>query len=228
MVAGILALKQRDRRGVDTLPRAVAVRIGVGGGSVEVIRRFVDDPELDRDVEADLLNRLAGVRAEALPVRHYDVRQSEEIRVEVEPMAREVLVWLVIEGGDRGGTCFAFQASAVSCRMGRGAWHGRQDTLANELVVSDHDHFVSRRAAVLYRAGSGLEVESLDQGDCLAIVRTDGKRLRPTHVPRRRVRVRPGDVIELNDGGQQAIRLRVSGEEPAAAPAETGADGNSS
>ncbi|MCP4657604.1 MAG: hypothetical protein GY856_19535 [bacterium] len=221
VVAGILDLKQRGWRGVETLPSAVTVRIRVGRGSLDVVRRLVDDPEFDADIEADLLNRLVGARAEALPVRHYDIRTAARTSVTVAETADDALAWLEIEGGDRNGNWYPFKASAASYRVGRGPWHGPDQTLANELVLSDGDPFDSRRAAVLRRAGSSLEVEALDQEDYLVVTRPDGKRIRPTHVPRRRVRVRPGAVIEFNDGGQQVVRVRVH-RRPPAGPDEGG------
>lgn len=214
MVDGILALKQRRRDGVEILPPAVAVRIGVGGGSVAVVRQMVDDPAFDRDVGADLENRLVGGGALSLPLRHYRIRRADEPRVTVEEAAGEAFFRLEIEGGDRGGEALSLPATAAAWRLGRGRWHGGDEMLANDLVVCHRQRFVSRRAAVLHRAGSSLEVESLDQGDFLLVLSADGRRMRPTHVPRRRVRVRPGDVIEFNDGGAQAIRLRLHRRRP--------------
>ena len=58
-------------------------------------------------------------------------------------------------------------------------------------------------------AGSALEVTSLDQGECLVVVRPDGKRVRPVNTRSRRVRVGPGDLLEFNDGGGQRICVAI-------------------
>jgi hypothetical protein len=92
--------------------------------------------------------------------------------------------------------------------MGRGRWHGDDEVLVNDVVVSENDLFVSRRAALLRRAGSGLEVEAHDQGDSLSVV-SGGKSIRPSRVRRGAVPVHPGDVIQFYDGREKAIKVRV-------------------
>ncbi len=215
VVKGVMVLRQRGQRGVDALPRAVQVRIRIGQGSEAVVRRIVDDPQFDADVEADLLNRLVGARAEALPVRNYDIQTDELTSVTVVESSNDAIAWLQIEGGDREGERYPFEATEGCYLLGRGPWHGRDKLLANQMVVSDNDRFVSRRAALLRRAGSGLEIESRDQGDSLVVVRENGRRIRPTHVRERRVSLRPGDAIEFSDGGSQVVRMRLHARQPA-------------
>ncbi len=214
IVDRILRLKRWGPKGAERLPPVVAVSIEVGEGSIEVVQSFVDDPELDREVEADLLNRLVKIRPDGLPVRLYNkVRPASRNRVDVQEAAEGNVAWLEIEGGDQDGMWHPITTSQAECRLGRGAWHGGEKLTRNDIMVSESDRFVSRRAAVLRRVGSGLAVEALDQGDDLAVVR-GSQRVRPTHVRGGAVAVRPGDVIEFNNGGSKTVKVRIHSQLP--------------
>ncbi len=220
VVAGIMALSQRWRRGADALPLAVAVTIQVGDdASLSVVERFIDDPAFDTDVGADLSNRLVGSRVDAMPVRLYRVEPGPHNDLKVTEALSGTLAWLTVEGGDCHGTTLEIEVTRAEYRLGRGDWHG-DDTVANDLVVSHGDRFVSRRAAVLRRAGARLEVASRGQGDNLLVIHADGKTVRPSHTRRGRLRIQPGDSIALTDGGARQVTLRLH-EQPPSDPTAT-------
>jgi hypothetical protein len=116
---------------------------------------------------------------------------------------------LTIAGGDRDGAVLMIPPVQRFVRIGRGQWHGPDQQERNDLVASNSDPFVSRRAGRLRREGAAWEVESLDQGECLVVCRIDGTRVRPHHSPSRWVPVKSGDTIELNDGGDRVIRVGI-------------------
>ena len=200
VVKGILKFRHRGSKGVNELPAAVHIDIKVSTGSIEVVRRMVDSPGFDEEVEASLLNELAGNSPRFLPIRHYRVVSSDETLVTVEEARDDTLIWLRVEGGDRDGEWLAYKASSSGYRLGRSAWHGPEDTESNDFVISNHDAFVSRRAARLSRAGTGLEVETRDQGDYLVVLRADGSKVRPARVASQKVKVKIGDVIDFIEG----------------------------
>lgn len=209
IVEQILALRQRGPLGIDQLPPVVETVIAVASDrSVGVVRSYVDDPGFDDEVGAALANRLVGVGA-ALPLRLYTVRRAATTGIEVREARAGAWAELRVEGGDRDGAVVAITGDRPRYHLGRGAWHGDGEAPPNDIVVSEGDRFVSRRAAVLRRAGSALEITSFDQGEFLLVVRPDGKRIRPTHVPGGRVRLSIGDRIELTDGDRQAIVLHL-------------------
>ena len=93
MVRQILSLKQRGAQGVEVLPTAVEVSVEVGKGSVGVVQDFLDDPAFDREVEAELLNRLVKIERERLPVRIYNrVQGAARTRVAVREVMKGQLV----------------------------------------------------------------------------------------------------------------------------------------
>lgn len=218
---------------MDQLPPVVSVEITVPWErSVAVVRGYVDDPVFDDEVGAALANRLVGVGA-AVPMRLYEVRTnatpapSEDgtrrgpppgtSSVRVREAAGGAWACLRIEGGDRDGEVIPIAGNRPRYHVGRGEWHGDSEAPANDLVISRGDRFISRRSAVLRRAGSGLEVASLDQGEFLVVIQPDGRRIRPTHARSGRVRITTGDRIELTDGERQRVVLHV---ERPQAPAE--------
>jgi len=209
VVDGILPLSSFGARGVEVFPVAVTVRIGVGQGSVEVVREMVDDPEFEREVESRLVNRLTRADRERLPLRRYVVEKAETNAVVVEEDRDAAVARLTVEGGDCDGRALVLAASQREFRLGRTKWHGGDRRVPNDLVVSEEDRYVSRAAAILRRAGSFLELESRDQGECLVVVRADGARIRPARTATGRLLLRPGDVLELNDGADAAVRLRL-------------------
>ena len=88
---GITRLARHADRGLPILPREVEVHIKVGHGSLQTIEQFVEDPAFDKEVEARLLNELARLRPENLPLRRYFVEAAERTGVEV----REETVFIV-------------------------------------------------------------------------------------------------------------------------------------
>ncbi|MEQ1506111.1 MAG: hypothetical protein ABMB14_28015 [Myxococcota bacterium] len=217
VVDRVVALREYGKRGETALPPEVEVVVTVPTERVAVVRGFVDEPAFDREVEDELANRVVGVSRDLLPLRRYTVDSGDTTQVVAIGRADASVVRLTLFGGDRDGAAVAIPAGQRFVRLGRGAWHGPDQRERNDLVVSGGDAFVSRRAARLRRVGGGLEVESLDQGECLVVCRLDGARIRPHHTPGRWVVVRSGDSIELNDGdGGRTIRVgvQVGGEIP--------------
>lgn len=206
-VSGIRSLQSWGEQGKERYPAAVQVHVSVYEGSREVVREMVEDPQFDREVEDRLLNEMASPQVEDLPLRRYRVVAGERNRVDVEEETAATVCTLVIEGGDRAGERIPLPASQREFRMGRGPWHGRRKTLANDIVVSEHDAYVSRAAALLRRRGSGFEVEARDQRDHLVVRRGDGATIRPANTPRGRVLVTPGDCLEFGDGAEEWIRI---------------------
>ena len=204
VVGGLLALKRRGHRGVEALPPAATVTITVGAGSLEVVRRFVDDPLFDQEIDAELLNRLVGARQDALPIRRYIIQAGSRTAVVVAESSGGVSAWIALPDG----AAVPLSAERREYRLGRGPQHGDAG-LPNDICLDDALRFVSRRAAIIERAGSGLMLRALDQGECLLVVRPDGSRTRPANTRSRRVRLMPGDQIELTDGAAQSVCLSV-------------------
>jgi hypothetical protein len=207
VVDELAKLKRYGARGEVVFPPEVVVRVTVGEGSVEVVRGFVDRPELDREVAAALANR-CDVAIDQLPRCEYLVSPADRTTISVAEAAPRA--WqLVVEGGDRSGTTLTLPAGWSEAAFGRGAWHGTDQHARNDLIVCEHTEFVSRRAGRLYRAGHLIEVASLDQGDQLVVQRATGEVVRPARTARGRVAVRSGDAIELSDGRAGSVRLVV-------------------
>jgi len=205
---GIVALARHADRGLPVLPPEVEVRIRVGGGGVQTIERFVQDPAFDREVEARVLNELVRLRPDGLPVRRYVVEAGERNAVEVKeaPLRR---FRLRIQGGDRDGSAVTLPPSRRQYLLGRGDWHGEEMQVANDVVVSESERAVSRRAARLHRSAAGLELESLDQREALVVVKQDGEKVRPALTSSGRVALAFGDRLEFTDGKQSVVTLVV-------------------
>lgn len=214
VVDGIVKLRRHGGRGVEMLPPEVEVHVEVGEGSVELVRRFVDDPAFDREVEAALRNRLVHLREDAMPVRRYVVGAAARTGVRVVETARRGYR-LRIEGGDRDGECAGLPPEKRDVLIGRSPWHGDDQQVANDVIVSDNERAVSRRAARLHRVGATFEIEAADQHEALVVVRPDGQRLRPALAASGRVRVRPGDRVELTDGRVAVVTLHLEEVPPA-------------
>ena len=206
VTAGIVALARHADRGLPVLPEEVEVRIRVGDGGVQTIERFVQDPTFDREVEARVLNELVRLRPEGLPVRRYVVEAGERTAVEVKeaPLRR---FRLRIQGGDRDGTAVTLPAARRQYLLGRGDWHGEEMQVANDVVVSESERAVSRRAARLHKSAAGLELESLDQREALVVEKQDGERLRPALTASGRVVLAYGDKVEFTDGRRPVVTL---------------------
>ena len=205
---GIVALARHADRGLPVLPPEVEVKIRVGDGGVQTIERFVQDPAFDREVEARVLNELVRLRADGLPVRRYIVETGDKNAVEVKeaPLRR---FRLRIQGGDRDGAAVTLPPARRQYLLGRGDWHGDEMQIANDVVLSENERAVSRRAARLHRSAAGLELESLDQREALIVEKQDGDRLRPALTASGRVPLAFGDRVEFTDGKRPVITILV-------------------
>ena len=203
---GIVALARHADRGLPVLPPEVEVRIRVGDGGTQTIERFVQDPAFDREIEARVLNELVRLRPDALPVRRYVVEAGERNAIEVKeaPLRR---FRLRIQGGDRDGAAITLPPSRRQYLLGRGDWHGEEMQVANDVVLSENERAVSRRAARLHRSAAGLELESLDQREALVVEKQDGERVRPALTSSGRVPLAAGDRIEFTDGKQAVVTI---------------------
>lgn len=207
IVDAISGLRRYGPLGEPTFPPEVIVRITVPGSGVAVVQRFLDRPELDREVAAGVANR-CDAHPEALPAREYALSSADRVSVTVTEAAPRA--WrLVISGGDLDGHTLALPPVWSELAFGRGAWHGADHGARNDLVVCERTEFVSRRAGRLYRAGHQLEVAALDQGDQLIVRRGSGDAIRPSRTARGRAAVAAGDAIELGDGRGDSMRLVV-------------------
>ena len=206
--AGIVALARHADRGIPVLPPEVEVRIHVGDGGVQTIERFVQDPAFDREVEARVLNELVRLRPDGLPVRRYVVEVGERNSVEVKeaPLRR---FRLRIQGGDRDGAAITLPPNRRQYLLGRGDWHGEEMQVANDVVLSQSERAVSRRAARLHRSAAGLELESLDQREALVVEKQDGDRVRPALTASGRVALASGDRVAFTDGKQPVVTVVV-------------------
>lgn len=203
----IAKLARYAERGRVAFPADVTVRIAVGEGSVDLIRGFVEKPELDAAVGAALANT-ADCAPDALPVREYEVVAANTTAITVREGSPRV--WqLEVDGGDLSGRVLSLPAGRKEARFGRGEWHGADQHVRNDLVVSESSEFVSRRAGRLTHVGHQLEVEALDQEDSLFVCRPSGEAFRPARTAKGRAALREGDVIELRDGLGRAVRLIV-------------------
>lgn len=208
--AGILALQRHGRKGKETFPPGVRVRITTSEGSLETLRGFVTDPAFERDLEARLRNRL--VDPEALPARRYDVSVGERNAVTVDEDGNALQGSFVVEGGDQEGARFPIELTRKEWRIGRGRWHQERpddQRLPNDILVTDTLSYVSRAAALVRRTGAFLEIEARQQGDFLIVERKDGTRLRPAMTAAGRIPLQLGDRILFHDGHDAQIVLRV-------------------
>lgn len=208
VVEGILKLRRHADRGVEVLPAEVVVTVTVAEGSASVLERFVQDPAFDRDVEAELANRLVNTPEGALPVRRYTVVPGKRTRIDVVEAAPRSF-HLKIDGGDRSGTSIPVPPDRKDLLLGRGPWHGDDHQVANDIVLSETEKAVSRRAARLHRTGAHFELQTVDQREALSVLKPDGHRLRPAFSASGRVPVRPGDVIEFTDGTKPVVTVRL-------------------
>ena len=206
--AGIVALARHADRGLPVLPAEVEVRIRVGDGGTQTIERFVQDPAFDREIEARVLNELVRLRPDGLPVRRYVVEAADRTTVEVKeaPLRR---FRLRIQGGDRDGAAITLPPTRRQYLLGRGDWHGDEMQVANDVVLSESERAVSRRAARLHRSAAGLELESLDQREALVVEKQDGERVRPALTASGRVPLAFGDRIVFTDGKSPVITAVV-------------------
>lgn len=208
VVDSISKLKRHADRGVEVLPPEVEVHVTVGEGSVQVIERFLNDPAFDREVEAALRNKLVRAREDRMPVRRYFVKAGKRTQVTARESAPRTYR-LKIEGGDRDGSELPLPGDKRVFLVGRGPWHGDDQQVANDVIVSETEKAISRRAARLHRVSGTFEIEALDQSEALIVTRPDGQRLRPALSASGRVPVQPGDVVEFTDGAKTVLSVRL-------------------
>jgi hypothetical protein len=168
----------------------------------------VSDPAFDREVEAALRNKLVRAREDRMPVRRYFVKAGKKTQVtakESPPKAYQ----LKIEGGDRAGSTMPMQGDKRVFLVGRGPWHGDDQQVANDVIVSETEKAISRRAARLHRVSGSFELEALDQSAAVVVARPDGQRLRPALAASGRVPVQPGDAIEFTDGAKTVLTVKL-------------------
>jgi hypothetical protein len=204
-------LARHDERGVPLLPKEAEVHIRVGAGSVQVIERFVEDPSFDRELEARLLNELVRLQPEALPLRRYVVEAADTTSVEVREL-KPRRYRLRIEGGDRDGARFPLPQGRRDFLLGRGEWHGDDPGSVNDVVLSESEKAVSRRAARLHRGSAGLEIEARAHRAGRGVGRPHRERVRPVLSANGRVVIGTEDVIEFTDGKQPVLRVRLEEE----------------
>lgn len=206
---GICLLKTYGARATELFPPAVKVRVTVANGAVGLIQSMLEDPAFDQEIEARVLNRMVSPRRHALPLRRYSVSAGISNLVQVEEDDSTALARLRIEGGDRDGQVHELPSLIRELRLGRGSWHGAEQRVRNDIILTESLPWVSRAAAILKRSGPYYEVESRDQKQFLAVLRPDGSRVRPEMAASGRVPFRPGDCIELVDGQDSTIRLHL-------------------
>jgi hypothetical protein len=141
-------------------------------------------------------------------VRRYIVEPGERNSIEVKeaPLRR---FRLRIKGGDRDGVAVTLPPARRQYLLGRGDWHGEEMQVANDVVLSEAERAVSRRAARLHRSAAGLELESLDQREALIVEKPDGDRIRPALTASGRVPLGFGDRVEFTDGKRSVITVLV-------------------
>lgn len=216
VVDRIVQLRTRGRRGAIRLPDEVQVTIRVAGGSLQVVRSIIEDPDFDQEIAHRLENRLVDLPKTAHPLRLYLVEPGEVDEIEVSEVTRSVQLSFRVLDGDRQGASLRVPTSKRDLRVGRGRLHGSNDmSESNDVIVTYEDPFVSRRAARIRRLGRHIRLQALDQGDCLAVERPNGERVRPNRTIEGWAPVRPGDLIEFSDGAGQLVRLRLIEDDPA-------------
>lgn len=208
VVDGIVAMRTRGRRGAMHLPSEVEVLVTVGRGSVDTVRALIDDPGFEEEIARRIQNRLVDVPVADHPMRLWKVVTGERNGVLVREVTEPVELEITIRGGQHDGVIFPLPKHKRELRVGRGPLHGGEYE-ENDLVVTQEDAFVSRRAARIERLGGHVRVRSLDQGDHLLVIRRDGSRVRPRRTIEGWVSVRPGDRIQLTDGEQLVITLEL-------------------
>ncbi|MBX2796209.1 MAG: FHA domain-containing protein [Myxococcales bacterium] len=206
VVEGIVNMRTRGRKGVTHLPTEVEVVVTVNSGSIGVVRRFIEDSSFEEEICQRLLNRLLDVPQSAHPLRLYKVAAGERNSVEVHEVSQPLELAFEIRGGQFDGQEISVPTSQRDLRMGRGPHHGG-DHDQNDLIVTEQDTFVSRRAARIRRLGGHIRIRALDQGDELVVVKPNGERVRPNRTIESWAPVRPGDRIELTDGSDAKITL---------------------
>lgn len=214
-VSGVLKLRHRGDHGTDVFPAEVEVRICVGDGSVEVVRRFVSDPTFDREVGASLANQVLNLDERGLPIRRYAVEGTPpgsptqfDVLDSVGPMPFE----LHVKAGDCAGFVFSIPSGARELVFGRREKVVEFDELPIDFAIPTTSASVSRRAGRLCRAGSNFEVETLHQGRNLVVRRPgDTRGQLPYNSSTKRIPLRPDqDELVFTDGrGGEVLILEL-------------------
>lgn len=204
-IAAIEAQSAWGARGARSLPEEIVLVVAVPEAQVGAAQRLVDDPGLDAALDAELRNHFADDRADAIPARAWRVVTGAD--VEVTARAGAARSWRISVSGSEASLVLG---GAREWRIGRGVWHGGDQSLRNDLVLDDALRFVSRRAARVVREGSGVFIESLDQGDNLLLRRAEGAVVRPSRTASGRIRLEPGDRVELCGDGAERVALDVA------------------
>lgn len=201
----VATLAHRGARGRVEFPSEALVRVEVASGSVEVVRRMVAATGFDREVAASVANAVDCDPGD-VPERDYVVAAGERTRVVASE--GEARIWRArIQGGDLDGHASELP-SGREIRFGRGRFHGQDDAVPNDLVVSERDEFVSRRAGALVLGPSRIDVTSLGQGDSLVVRRSSGESIRPARTAKGSASLGSGDAIELVDPrGGATVRI---------------------
>lgn len=204
----IVRLSRRGARDGVTLPLGVELRVTVGGGALGPVRAFLDDPGFARELEDGLRNQLPTLSG-PLPVLRFVVEAGERDEVTARELALDAASWLLVEDGDRAGQRTPLSPRRAEHFLGRGPG---DRALPNDVVLTEQLAFVSRRAAVLRRAGMQWELTPLDQGEDLE-VETERGPVRPRNTLSGRVAVRPGDAIRFLGPGGRTLTARLLDEE---------------
>jgi len=217
VVEALLVHQGGGARGRASFPPALEVTVTVPADQVARVERMTDDPSFDPSVADRLLNELARASRDDLPVRVYAVVDGDRLAVVAEPTDEGAGVALFVLDGDRAGERLVLPLTEEELRIGRGPNHGPADAVANDLVVTATEKWVSRAAATIRRAGAAAILKVVDQGEDLVGGDGAGGRKRPARTRERSVRVERGDVIELRDPGSGAtIRVAVGAPESGA------------
>lgn len=206
---GIGTLSRHGRVGAVAFPLTARVEIGVAEGSIGTVNGFVVDPRFDTEVDDRLVNAFPTASA-AFPLRHYIVSDQGNPGVRVSEGTEDSLQF-AIHGGDRDGHKVPLSTGKSTLHAGRGPWHGAVNGLANDIMLSEHAQWVSRRAFRLSRRGALFIVE-VDAGtDDIEVVSHTGTTLRPARAPAGAVTLRPGSRVVLSGPQAAAIELRFVG-----------------
>src|SRR5262245_39686207 len=94
----IANLRSFGARGGAALPRRLGVELRAPAGALPLVRQFLEDPSFDRELDADLLNRIPDLPASELPLRRYRLVAADEVAVGLTPDDRGIEYTLTIEG----------------------------------------------------------------------------------------------------------------------------------
>src|SRR5215211_7834235 len=102
--------RQFGRKGVVAFPAELQVTVVVPSAHLELVRRFVGEPDLDRRVQTELANR-CDCEPSALPLCTYSVHDGDQLDIRIEERAAIAAWQIEIVGGDRNGVRLALPSS---------------------------------------------------------------------------------------------------------------------